>query len=145
MCKSSSLIFVLLFAFLLRLEAFSWRLVSVVTLIFAGVVLMVATEAAFHFTGMLLVFSASAFGGLRWSLTQILLRKRDMGMDTPVATVFWLAPAMGFTLALASMAVEGWGNVFGLPIWATPKQVVQTLGLVTAPGGLAFAMVLSEY
>ena len=37
-----------------------------------------ATETAFHFTGML----------IGWSLTQVLLRKRNMGMDTPVATVF---------------------------------------------------------
>jgi solute carrier family 35 protein C2 len=145
MCKSSSLIFVLLFALLFRLETFSWRLVFVITLICAGVILMVATETAFHFAGMLMVFSASALGGLRWSLTQILLRKRDMGMDTPVATVFWLAPSMGFTLAFASITIEGWGNVFRLPIWDTPEKTVRALGLLTAPGCLAFAMVLSEY
>ena len=68
-----------------------------------------------------------------------------MGMDTPVATVFWLAPVMGFTLAFVSMAVEGWGNVFSLPVWETPEKAVRTLALVTAPGSLAFAMVLSEY
>ena len=145
MCKSSSLIFVLLFAFLFRLEIFSWRLVFVITLISAGVVLMVATETAFHLAGMLMVFSASALGGLRWSLTQILLRKRNMGMDTPVATVFWLAPVMGFTLAFVSIVVEGWGNVFRLPLWATPEKTVRTLGLIAAPGSLAFAMVLSEF
>jgi solute carrier family 35 protein C2 len=144
MCKSSSLIFVLLFAFLFRIEIFSWRLVFVITLISAGVVLMVATETAFHLTGMLMVFSASALGGLRWSLTQILLRRREMGMDTPVATVYWLAPTMGLTLAFVSIVIEGWGNVFRLPVWA-PERIVRTLGLITAPGGLAFAMVLSEY
>ena len=144
MCKSSSLIFVLLFAFLFRLEIFSWRLVFVITLISAGVVLMVATETAFHLAGMVMVFSASALGGLRWSLTQILLKKRNMGMDTPVATVYWLAPVMGFTLALVSMVVEGWGNVFRLPVWA-PDRIARTLGLIAAPGTLAFAMVLSEY
>jgi len=65
-------------------------------------------------------------------------------MDTPVATVYWLAPIMGFTLAFVSMAVEGWGNVFRLPVWA-PERIVRTLGLIVAPGFLAFAMVLSEY
>lgn len=67
-----------------------------------------------------------------------------MGMDTPVATVYWLAPIMGFTLAFVSMAVEGWGNVFRLPVWA-PERLARTLGLIIAPGILAFAMVLSEY
>ena len=79
---------VLLFAFLFHLETFSWRLVFVIPLISAGVVLMVATETAFHFAGMFMVSSASALGELRWSLTQILLRKQNMGMDTLVATVY---------------------------------------------------------
>jgi solute carrier family 35 protein C2 len=99
MCKSSSLFFILLFA-LLFLEMFSWRLTS------AGVVLMVATKTTFHFTGMPM-FSSSALGGLRWSLTQILLRKRNMGMGTPVSTVHWLVLVIGFTLAFVSTAIEG--------------------------------------
>lgn len=41
MCKSSSLIFVLFFAFILKLERFSVRLVAVILLITAGVLLMV--------------------------------------------------------------------------------------------------------
>ena len=68
-----------------------------------------------------------------------------MGMDTPVATVLWLAPVMGFTLAFVRIAVEGWGSVFSLPLWETPEKAVRTLGLVTVPGSLAFAMVLSEF
>ncbi|KAF5388761.1 hypothetical protein D9757_005639 [Collybiopsis confluens] len=70
MVKSSSLIFVLLFAFLFHLEKFSWRLVGVVILICGGVLLMVATETHFVLRGFLLVLSASALGGLRWGLTQ---------------------------------------------------------------------------
>ena len=78
--------YVLLFAFHLRLEIFSWRLVFVITLISAGVALI--TETASHFAGMFMGFSASALGGLRWSLKQILLRKRNIGMGTPVATMY---------------------------------------------------------
>ena len=88
MCKSSSLVFVLFFGSLFRLEVFPWRLVFVITLVSAGVALMVATEATFHSTGMLMVISACALGGLWWSLTEIQLRKRNTGMHTLVATVF---------------------------------------------------------
>ena len=33
-----------------------------------------------------------------------------MGMDTRVAAVLWLAPAMGFTLAFVRIAAEAWGH-----------------------------------
>ncbi|KXN90131.1 hypothetical protein AN958_04621 [Leucoagaricus sp. SymC.cos] len=125
MCKSSSLIFVLTFAFLFRLEVFSWRLVAVIFLIFSGVLLMVATETDFFLTGFLLVISASAMGGLRWSLTQIMLKNKKMGFDSPAATIYWLAPAMGVCLAIVSAAIESWVSL--------------------APGVVAFCMVLSEF
>ena len=50
----------------------------------------------------------------------------------------------GFTLAFVGITVEGWGNVFTVPLRETPKKAVRTLGLVTVPGSLAVAMVLSE-
>ncbi|KAG1716084.1 hypothetical protein ID866_1056 [Astraeus odoratus] len=62
MCKSSSLIFVLIFAFLFRLEKFSLRLVTVILVIFGGVLLMVASETAFVLSGFLLVMTASEHG-----------------------------------------------------------------------------------
>ena len=42
----------------------------------------------------------------------MLSRKRNAGMGASVATVFWLAPVTGFTLAFVRIAVDGWGNVF---------------------------------
>ena len=72
-----------------------------VTLISAGVALMVATETAFYFTGMLMCVLRVRNRWLRWSLTQILLKKQNMGTDTPAAMVF--------TLAFVRIAVEGLG------------------------------------
>ncbi|OBZ67087.1 putative transporter C22E12.01 [Grifola frondosa] len=66
MCKSSSLIFVLLFAFLLRLEVFSLRLVGVIALIFVGVLLMVATQTHFALGGFLLVIKTRTLFRRRW-------------------------------------------------------------------------------
>lgn len=145
MCKSSSLIFVLLFAFLFHLERFSWRLVAVIFLIFSGVLLMVATETKFVLEGLILVLSASAFGGLRWSLTQVLLQNKEMGLDNPAATVFWLAPVMGITLALLSAVVEHWGVVFSSHFFLTFDKVLETIFFITAPGVLAFCMIMSEF
>src|SRR5277367_5066539 len=66
MCKSSSLAFVLLFAFLFRLEAPSWRLVLIIATMTAGVIMMVAGEAAFNLVGFVLVLSSAFFSGFRW-------------------------------------------------------------------------------
>jgi len=145
MCKTSSLIFVLFFAFLFRLETFSYRLVGVIFLIFAGVLLMVATETHFVLSGLLLVISASALGGLRWCLTQLLLRDRKMGLDSPAAMIFWLSPVMGLTLAIVSSILDSWITLFRSHFFDGISETFRTCFLLFIPGALAFAMVLSEF
>lgn len=145
MCKSSSLIFVLFFAFIFKLEVFSWRLIGVIFLIFSGVVLMVATETHFLLEGLILVLSASALGGLRWTLTQVLLKNKKMGLDNPAATIFWLSPAMGAVLAVVSVTVEHWRSLFGSDFFRGLLKTSETVFYLTAPGILAFCMVLSEF
>ncbi|KWU42982.1 TPT-domain-containing protein, partial [Rhodotorula sp. JG-1b] len=146
MCKSSSLAFVLLFAFLFRLERPSWRLAGIILIITAGVILMVSTETQFDFVGMIQVLSASALGGLRWSLTQMLLHKESMGMGNPIATLFWLAPIMGATLGLCSLIFDGWGNVFSHDeFWGSLGLTLKTCISIMLPGMLAFAMNVTEF
>ncbi|KAG0704725.1 TPT-domain-containing protein [Suillus ampliporus] len=145
MCKSSSLIFVLFFAFLFRLEVFSLRLVAVILIIFGGVILMVASETDFVLPGFLLVMTASACGGLRWSLTQLLMKNKNMGLDNPAATIFWLAPVMGITIALVSIIWEGWFTIFASPFFRDTASTIRSAMFLLAPGILAFCMVMSEY
>ncbi|KAF9814578.1 hypothetical protein IEO21_05036 [Rhodonia placenta] len=144
MCKSSSLIFVLLFAFLFRLETFSLRLVGVISLIFVGVVLMVATETHFVLSGFLLVMAGSALGGFRWALTQLLLRSKKMGFDNPAATLYWLAPIMGLTLVITTFIVDGWSKIFGSHHFVG-QEALRTMFFLISPGIVAFCMVLSEF
>ncbi|GAA5926195.1 uncharacterized protein JCM15063_000212 [Sporobolomyces koalae] len=146
MCKSSGLAFVLLFAFLFKLEKPSWRLAGIILIITSGVILMVSTETQFHFVGMVEVFTASALGGLRWSLTQILLDKEGMGMGNPIATLFWLAPVMGITLALCSMVFDGWFTVFANETFFGSFGItVHTFLAVLFPGLIAFMMNVTEF
>jgi solute carrier family 35, member C2 len=145
MCKSSSLIFVLAFAFFFHLEQFSLRLIGVIFLIFTGVILMVATETRFVLGGFLLVTGASALSGLRWSLTQLLLRNKNMGLDNPPTTLYWLTPAMGITLGVVSALVESWVAIFNSEFFRTPAEALRTSFFLFAPGIVAFCMVVSEY
>lgn len=144
MCKSSALIFVLAFAFLFKLEKFSLRLVGVITFISVGVFFMVFNVTAVSVPGIIMVFSASAIGGLRWALTSLLMHKREMGMTNPFATIYWLAPLMALSLAIVSLALEGWLVVLHSGYfdgWASIKTIL----VILFPGTLAFSMVASEY
>ncbi|PSR84406.1 hypothetical protein PHLCEN_2v5443 [Hermanssonia centrifuga] len=145
MVKSSSLMFVLLFAFIFRLEVFSLRLIGVITLIVIGVLLMVATETHFVLPGFLLVLSGSALGGLRWSLTQLLIKDKKMGLDNPVSTIFWLSPIMGLSVAIISAILDRWSELVGSRFFDSAGASFKTCFLLTIPGALAFCMILSEY
>ncbi|AFR93429.1 solute carrier family 35, member C2 [Cryptococcus neoformans C23] len=144
MCKSSTLIFVLIFAFAFRLETYSLRLISVISLISFGVFCMVFNTTTVSIPGILMVFSASALGGLRWALTELVMHKKAMGLSNPFATIFWLAPLMAVTLAIASMIVEGWFGILRSEFFEG-WRAIETGGVIVLPGTLAFAMVASEY
>ena len=144
MCKSSSLIFVLAFAFAFRLERYSTRLIGVISLISVGVFLMVFDTTAVSIPGIIMVFTASGLGGLRWALTELLMHKKAMGLSNPFATIFWLSPLMGLTLLPVSLILEGWGTVFRSHFFQG-FQAIKTIGVIVLPGALAFCMVTSEF
>src|SRR5882757_2224273 len=110
MCKSSSLAFVLIFAFLFRLEVPSWRLVAIIATMTLGVVMMVAGEVKFSTLGFILVISAAFFSGFRWGLTQILLL-RNPATSNPFSSIFYLAPIMFAGLVVIATPLEGFGNM----------------------------------
>lgn len=147
MCKSSNLAFVLFFAFLFGLEVIRWSLIGIIALITLGVVMMVAAETKFVLIGAVQVLSASALGGLRWALTQMLLDRDEMGMNNPIATIFWLAPVMGVALISLSAIFESWHAIFAAQsgYFDTAAHALKTIGLIGAPGILAFGMNLAEF
>lgn len=145
MCKSSSLAFVLIFAFAFRLETPTWRLVAIITTMTAGVVLMVFGEVEFHLGGFFLVISAAFFSGFRWGLTQILLL-RNPATSNPFSSIFFLTPVMFFTLLVIAIPVEGFGPLWdGLKALSTEYGPVATPAFLLFPGCIAFCMTASEF
>ncbi|KAF2257766.1 TPT-domain-containing protein [Lojkania enalia] len=145
MCKSSALGFVLLFAFLFRLEQPSWRLVLIILVMTIGVVMMVAGEAAFHALGFVLVMTSACSSGFRWSLTQILLL-RHPATSNPFSSIFFLAPVMFLSLFVLAVPVEGFGALAeGLSKLFNTKGTALGIGILLFPGCLAFLMTSSEF
>ncbi|KAF2402420.1 TPT-domain-containing protein [Trichodelitschia bisporula] len=145
MCKSSVLGFVLIFAFLFRLEKPSWKLLAIITTMTIGVVMMVAGETAFDVLGFILVMSAAASSGFRWSLTQILLL-RNPATSNPFSSIFFLAPIMFVTLLVIAIPVEGFVDLYAaFQVLASVHGTLLSIGILLFPGCLAFAMTASEF
>lgn len=145
MCKSSVLLFVLLFAFIFRLESPSWKIGGIILMMTAGVVMMVAGETAFDALGFILVMTASLCSGFRWSLTQILLL-RNPATSNPFSSIFFLTPVMFAALFILAMPIEGPVNlVHGFRILAETKGIFLGICIMLFPGFLAFLMVAAEF
>lgn len=145
MCKSSSLAFVLLFAFLFRLEAPTWKLVGIIATMTLGVVMMVAGEVEFKLGGFVLVISAAFFSGFRWGLTQILLL-RHPATSNPFSSIFFLAPVMFVTLVAIALPVEGPRELAAaLAAIAKDKGALAAPLIILFPGVIAFLMTASEF
>ncbi|KAK5801133.1 hypothetical protein VI817_003345 [Penicillium citrinum] len=145
MCKSSALAFVLIFAFLFRLESPSFKLIIVIATMTIGVVMMVAGETAFNALGFGLVIASAFFSGFRWGLTQILLL-RHPATSNPFSTLFLLTPVMFVSLISIALAVEGPVEIHkGYLNLAEKHGDVTGAFLLIFPGVLAFCMISSEF
>ncbi|KAM0332222.1 hypothetical protein ACHAQA_002497 [Verticillium albo-atrum] len=145
MCKSSSLAFVLIFAFLFRLEKPTWRLVAIIAAMTFGVILMVSGEVEFKLGGFVLVISAAFFSGFRWALTQILLL-RNPATSNPFSSIFFLAPVMFVVLMAIAIPVEGFPALIeGLKALVKEWGVITTPLFLLFPGCIAFLMTASEF
>ncbi|KAL7271843.1 hypothetical protein RUND412_005370 [Rhizina undulata] len=145
MCKSSSLAFVLIFAFVFRLEKLTWKLVGIISVMTLGVVMMVASEAKFVLIGFVLVIFASMLSGLRWSLTQILLL-RNPATSNPFSSIFFLAPVMFISILAVAIPVEGFGPLAERLVELKEKEgIFASIGIILFPGVIAFLMVSSEF
>lgn len=150
MLKTSSLIFVLVFGLLFRVERFHWRLVVIVVVMTGSVLMMTHEPAAsddmladYLPIGVVLILAASVILGLRWTFTQLLLKHNDHTRN-PILTIFYILPCMTVALFMFAVGVEGWSAFTSSDIW-TDKGIFGTLVLMVIPGILAFMMTLCEF
>ncbi|KAG2176138.1 hypothetical protein INT43_005371 [Umbelopsis isabellina] len=146
MVKSSTPIWVLAFALLFGLEKPRILVISIILVMVIGVILTVEGETKFDMLGFTLVLTASVMSGLRWSLTQLLLQHDRLGMDNPVATLYHLSPVMFVTMAILSMIFEDpIGQFKNSEHFDSIAHVMESFGLMSIGGLLAFAMTLAEF
>lgn len=148
MLKTSSLMFVLLFGLLFKLEKFNWRLIFIVAIMTISVIMMtdkpeLGSSSSSSSVGIFMVLMASMLSGLRWSFTQILLKKNPYTPNS-ISTIFYISPGMCIILFSLGLIFEGWTNFINSEIWIT-KGLFTTIILLIIPGVLAFMMTLCEF
>uniref|UniRef100_A0A8B9PA00 Solute carrier family 35 member C2 n=1 Tax=Apteryx owenii TaxID=8824 RepID=A0A8B9PA00_APTOW len=147
MTKSSAVLFILLFSLLFKLEEVRVALVLVVLLIAGGLFMFTYKSTQFNTQGFMLVLCASFLGGIRWTLTQILMQKAELGLQNPIDTMFHLQPLMFLGLFPLFAVFEG------LPLSVSEKLfrfheagvLFSLIGKLFLGGILAFGLGFSEF
>ncbi|XP_063152848.1 solute carrier family 35 member C2 isoform X2 [Candoia aspera] len=136
MTKSSAVLFILLFSLIFKLEEPRAALVLVVLLVAGGLFLFTYKSTQFDTEGFALVLGASFLGGVRWTRTQILLQKDELGLQNPIDTMFHLQPAMFLSLFPLFAVFEGsLHSDPRRPPHGRPPYSTELVGLCCLPAG----------
>ncbi|XP_024535354.1 probable sugar phosphate/phosphate translocator At1g06470 [Selaginella moellendorffii] len=145
MCKSATPVFLLLFAFIFKLETPSFKLFGIIFIISCGVLLTVAQETHFIFAGFVLVMLAALSSGFRWVVTQLLLQKEEYGLSNPLAAMSQFTPIMALITAIFSLILEPWHELAETSWFDSRSRVMESTIVMLLGGTLAFFMVIAEY
>ncbi|NXJ89711.1 S35C2 protein, partial [Corythaixoides concolor] len=148
MTKSSAILFILLFSLLFKLEEARVALLVVVLLIAGGLFMFTYKSTQFNAHGFVLVLCASFLGGIRWTLTQILMQKAELGLQNPIDAMFHLQPLMFLGLFPLFAVFEG-----ASPLSVSEKllhfheagMLFSLVGKLFLGGILAFGLGFSEF
>ncbi|XP_045913498.1 solute carrier family 35 member C2-like isoform X3 [Micropterus dolomieu] len=94
MTKSSAVLFILFFSLVFKLEEPNPFLILVVLLISSGLFMFTFESTQFNLEGFIMVLLASFIGGIRWTLTQVLMQKAELGLQNPIDAMYHLQPLM---------------------------------------------------
>ncbi|XP_065064693.1 solute carrier family 35 member C2-like [Rhopilema esculentum] len=147
MSKSSSIIFILFFSLLFKLEKMRPALIIVVGLIAGGLLMFTYESTQFNAFGFFIALTASAVSGIRWTTVQLLMQKEALGLHSPIDTIFHLQPVMALSLLPLFFVIEGPSIAVSKQLWRAPSWHIAGISLLKVFLGacLAFMLSVSEY
>ncbi|KAH8339318.1 hypothetical protein KR074_011416 [Drosophila pseudoananassae] len=147
MTKSSTIVFILLFAIALGLEKKSWYLVSIVGLIGTGLVMFTYKSTQFNALGFFFILFASLSSGLRWSFAQFIMQKSKLGLHNPIDMIYYMQPWMIASLVPLVCAIEGPKLLVVIEDLHnhTLAEISWAWGLISLGALLAFLMEFAEF
>jgi len=140
MSKSTCIIFILIFSIFLGLETLRLSLVFVVLLISSGLFMYTYSSTQFNLEGFIMVMLASVMGGLRWTIAQLVMQKKEIGLANPIDMIYHIQPWMIIGLIPLVIPFEGAKLATSTLVFRYHDitTLLQTIGQVLAGSILAF-------
>lgn len=107
MAKSSSILFIVAFSLLLRLERWRAALGVEAGLIAAGLFLFTWHSSQLDLTGLLLVELAASCTGVRWTVSQLVMQREEQALNHPLDMVAHVQPWMLIPIVPLIIVFEG--------------------------------------
>ncbi|XP_055626821.1 solute carrier family 35 member C2 [Toxorhynchites rutilus septentrionalis] len=147
MTKSTTIVFILIFAILLKLEKKSWSLAAIVVMISGGLFLFTYKSTHFDTLGFSFLLFASLSSGIRWSFAQLIMQKSKLGLHNPIDMIFHMQPWMILAVLPFTLGFEGKRIVDNFDLLLhTDSSIILDMWLRISVGAfIAFAMEVSEF
>ncbi|PWA32889.1 hypothetical protein CCH79_00016430 [Gambusia affinis] len=147
MTKSSAVLFILFFSLVFKLEEPNPFLILVVLLISSGLFMFTFESTQFNMEGFIMVLLASFIGGIRWTLTQVLMQKAELGLQNPIDTMYHLQPLMFLGLFPLFLYNEALSLSDSEKLFRVTElsPLLYSLMTLSVGGTLAFGLGFSEF
>lgn len=147
MTKSSAVLFILFFSLVFKLEEANPFLILVVLLISSGLFMCTFKSTQFNMEGFIMVLLASFIGGIRWTLTQVLMQKAELGLQNPIDAIYHLQPLMFLGLFPLFLYNEGLSLSTSEKLFRVTElsPLLYSLATLSIGGTLAFGLGFSEF
>ncbi|XP_041860745.1 solute carrier family 35 member C2 [Melanotaenia boesemani] len=147
MTKSSAVLFILFFSLVFKLEEPKPFLILVVLLISSGLFMFTFESTQFNLEGFIMVLLASFIGGIRWTLTQVLMQKAELGLQNPIDAMYHLQPLMFLSLFPLFLYNEALSLSTSEKLFRVTELYPLLYSLITLSigGSLAFGLGFSEF
>lgn len=147
MTKSSAVLFILFFSLVFKLEEPNPFLIVVVLLISCGLFMFTYESTQFNLEGFIMVLLASFIGGIRWTLTQLLMQKAELGLHNPIDAMYHLQPLMFIGLFPLFLFNEGLSLSTSEKLFRVThlSPLLHSLLTLSIGGFLAFGLGFSEF
>uniref|UniRef100_A0A671WRM6 Solute carrier family 35 member C2 n=1 Tax=Sparus aurata TaxID=8175 RepID=A0A671WRM6_SPAAU len=147
MTKSTAVLFILFFSLVFKLEEPNPFLILVVLLISCGLFMFTFESTQFNLEGFIMVLLASFIGGIRWTLTQVLMQKAELGLQNPIDAIYHLQPLMFLGLFPLFLYNEGLSLSTSDKLFRVTElsPLLYSLLTLSIGGSLAFGLGFSEF
>ncbi|EUB63993.1 Solute carrier family 35 member C2 [Echinococcus granulosus] len=164
MTKSTSVIFILIFAIVFKLEKLSIPIVAIVLSISTGLFMFTYESTQFDLKGFTLVLIASALSGIRWTTAQKVTQQSEfcfvdfhtlflyvshtiLGLSNPIDVIYHTQPWMALVLLPLAFSLEG-DEFLTSPFLFRSHDYLgtcRTLGYFVFGACLAFGLEVAEF